>query len=46
MWFSSSSPMMISLRRFKRWWQADTGGWPTAIALLFVAAFFYFAVFA
>ena len=26
-------------RRFKAWWQADTGGWPTAAVLLASAAF-------
>lgn len=26
-------------RRFKAWWQADTGGWPTASVLLASAVF-------
>jgi hypothetical protein len=26
-------------RRFKAWWDADTGGWPTLIVILGLAVF-------
>ena len=31
-------------RALKQWWDADTGGWPTAIAVLGLVAFFRLVV--